>query len=154
MALDYTVPSTPVTTAPATTYELPNFVGELFSLIPAQTPLLSMAGGLTGGKSVMAKEFTWQVEDNAAVLVNRSRLEGADPIPTAIIRQEVKNVVEIHLGPTAYTTKRRLGGQLRPVHNLVFPLNSTWRFIFSYFNKLFLHELRYLNEINTLEQYF
>ena len=96
MALDYTVPSTPVATAPATTYELPNFVGELFSLIPAQTPLLSMAGGLTGGKSVLAKEFTWQVEDNAAVVVNRSRLEGADPVPTAIIRQEVKNVVEIH----------------------------------------------------------
>ena len=58
---DYTVPSTPTTVAPATTFELPNFVGELFSLIPAQTPLLSMDGGFTGGKSVMVKEFTWQV---------------------------------------------------------------------------------------------
>ncbi len=34
------------------TWNQPNFVGELFSLIPAQTPLLSMIGGLTGGKSV------------------------------------------------------------------------------------------------------
>lgn len=93
---DYTVPSTPVTTAPATTFELPNFVGELFSLIPAQTPLLSMSGGLTGGKSVMTKEFTWQVEDNAAAAANNTALEGADPTPSAIIRQEVKNVVEIH----------------------------------------------------------
>jgi len=93
---DYTVPSTPVTTAPATTFELPNFVGELFSLIPAQTPLLSMSGGLTGGKSVAAKEFVWQVEDNAEAVLNKVALEGADPVASAIIRQEVKNVVEIH----------------------------------------------------------
>jgi len=93
---DYTVPSTPVTVAPATTFELPNFVGELFSLIPAQTPFLSMAGGLTGGKSVASKEFTWQVEDNAAALVNNAALEGDDPTPSSIIRQEVKNVLEIH----------------------------------------------------------
>jgi hypothetical protein len=93
---DYTVPSVPVTTAPATTFDLPNFVGELFSLVPAQTPVLSMSGGLTGGKSVMTKEFTWQVEDNVAAAVNKSRIEGDDPVPNEIIRQEVKNVVEIH----------------------------------------------------------
>ncbi len=111
MALDYTVPSTPVTTAPATTYELPNFVGELFSLIPAQTPLLSMSGGLTGGKSVLAKEFTWQVEDNVGATVNAVSLEGADPVPNAIIRQEVKNVVEIHQeGVTiSYTRQAAIG---------------------------------------------
>jgi hypothetical protein len=93
---DYTVPSTPVATAPATTFELPNFVGELFSLVPEQTPLLSMSGGLTGGEAVTAKEFIWQVEDNAAAAVNASVLEGADPTPETILRQEVKNVVEIH----------------------------------------------------------
>ena len=93
---DYTIPSTPVATTPATTFDLPNFVGELFSLVPAQTPLLSMAGGLTGGKSVMTKEFTWQVEDNVAAAANRVRIEGDDPVPNEIIRQEVKNVVEIH----------------------------------------------------------
>jgi hypothetical protein len=93
---DYTVPSTPVSTAPATTYELPNFVGELFSLVPDQTPLLSMSGGLTGGESVATKEFVWQVEDNAEAAVNNSVVEGADPSPETILRQEVKNVVEIH----------------------------------------------------------
>ena len=93
---DYTVPSTPTTVAPATTFELPNFVGELFSLIPAQTPFLSMIGGLTGGKSVMTKEHTWQVTDNVAATANATALEGADPTPNAIIRQEVKNVLEIH----------------------------------------------------------
>ena len=108
---DYTVPSTPVTTAPATTFELPNFVGELFSLIPAQTPVLSMIGGLTGGKSVKAKEFTWQVEDNAEAVVNNVALEGADPTPSAIIRQEVKNVVEIHQESVniSYTEQAAIG---------------------------------------------
>jgi hypothetical protein len=93
---DYSVPSTPITDAPALTFDLPNFVGELFSLVPAQTPVLSMSGGLTGGKSVMTKEFTWQVEDNVAAAANRVRIEGDDPVPNAIIRQEIKNVVEIH----------------------------------------------------------
>jgi len=93
---DYTVPSTAVTAAPATTFDLPNFVGELFSLIPAQTPLLSMSGGLTGGKSIAAKEFGWEVEDNAAAALNNSKMEGKDPTPSAVIRQYIKNVVEIH----------------------------------------------------------
>jgi hypothetical protein len=110
---DYTVPSTPVATSPATTFELPNFVGELFSLVPAQTPVLSMSGGLTGGKSVPTKEFTWQVEDNVASTANNSALEGADPIPNAIIRQEVKNVVEIHQeGVNISYTKQAAIGQL------------------------------------------
>ena len=93
---DYTVPSAPVTVAPVTTYDAPNFVGELFQLVPAQTPVLSMSGGLTGGKSVQAKEFTWQVTDNEAAAVDAQKLEGGDPTDKAIIRQEVKNVVEIH----------------------------------------------------------
>ena len=110
---DYTVPSTPVSVAPATTFELPNFVGELFSLIPAQTPLLSMSGGLTGGKSVSTKEFVWQVEDNVEAAVNKVRIEGDDPVPNAIIRQEVKNVVEIHQeGVSISYTKQAAVGQL------------------------------------------
>jgi hypothetical protein len=32
-----------------TTFNLPNFVGELFELTPADTPFLSAIGGLTGG---------------------------------------------------------------------------------------------------------
>jgi len=89
------VPSTPVS-GQGTTFNLPNFVGELFSLIPAQTPVLSMSGGLTGGKSVTSKEFTWQVEDNAEATANNSQVEGGDVAAEEIIRQEIKNVVEIH----------------------------------------------------------
>jgi len=110
---DYTVPSTPIATAPATTFELPNFVGELFSLVQTQTPLLSMIGGLTGGESVMAKEFVWQVEDNVAASVNNVAIEGGDPTPNAIIRQEIKNVVEIHQeGVSISYTKQAATSQL------------------------------------------
>ena len=102
---DYAVPSVPLpadasgdsTPYPSSTvYDLPNFVGELFTLIPTQTPLLSMAGGLTGGKSVASTEHVWQVEDNTTALVNNSALEGADPVDQAVLRQQVKNVLEIH----------------------------------------------------------
>jgi hypothetical protein len=94
---DYTVPSVPQPgPLPNTTYELPNFIGELFFLIPAEVPFLAMGGGLTGGKGVDSTEFTWQVTDNAAAAVNNSQLEAADPTDESIIRQFVKNVVEIH----------------------------------------------------------
>jgi len=92
---DYTIPSTPIS-GMATTFDLPNFVGELYSLVPDQTPVISMSGGLTGGKRTFTKEFTWEVEDNAAAATNNVKLEGADPTDSEIIRQEVKNVVEIH----------------------------------------------------------
>ena len=110
---DYDVPSTPISVAPATTFELPNFVGELFSLIPAQTPLLSMSGGLTGGKSVNTKEFVWQVEDNVEAAANNSQTEGDSVAGTAIIRQEVKNVLEIHQEVVNISyTKQAATGQL------------------------------------------
>lgn len=93
---DYTIPSTPVATAPATTFDLPNYVGELFTLIRNETTFLSMAGGLSGGKSLKATRWTWQVEDNAAASATEQKLEGADPTDESILRQEVVNVVEIH----------------------------------------------------------
>lgn len=119
---DYTIPSTPVSPGTggeagdlqrsAATYDLPNFVGELFSLIPAQTPFLSMAGGLTGGISVRSTEFTWQVEDNEAAAASNSQVEGATVDPTAIIRQEVKNVVEIHQESVAITYSKQGATQM------------------------------------------
>ncbi len=46
-------------------YDLPNYVGELFNITPNDTPFLSAIGGMTGGKSVTSKQFTWQTVDNA-----------------------------------------------------------------------------------------
>ena len=111
--VDYATPGPRTGDVQGTTFNLQNFVGELFSLIPAQTPLLSMSGGLTGGMSVTSKEFTWQVEDNVAALVNNAAVEGGDPALEAVGRQEVKNVVEIHQeGVSISYTKQAAIGQL------------------------------------------
>jgi hypothetical protein len=80
-----------------TTYALPNYVGELFSVTPEDTPLLSSIGGLTGGKSISATEWAWQTFDQRDPSSKRSRLEGADaPSAEERVRSSVKNVVEIH----------------------------------------------------------
>lgn len=79
-----------------TTYNLPNYVGELFAISPSNTPLLSAIGGLTGGKQANAPMFTWQSYD----LRNPSQpavLEG-QPAPTGQnrVRGVVGNVCQIH----------------------------------------------------------
>jgi hypothetical protein len=80
-----------------TTYNLPNYVGELFAVTPEDTPLLSSIGGLTGGKSVKATEWSWQTFDQRDPSSRRTRLEGADaPNAEERVRATVKNVVEIH----------------------------------------------------------
>lgn len=92
---DYTIPSTPVTGA-IDSYDLPNYVGELFNLMPNSTPFLSMAGGLNGGRTVKSREFTWQVTDGEASTAGNTVVENADPTASATPAQQVKNVVEIH----------------------------------------------------------
>ncbi len=115
---DYVIPGpttggTGTITGVANTYDLPNFVGELFTLVPTQTPLLSMSGGLTGGEAVAAKEFGWQVVGNEQAAINNVALEGDAPVPVSNIRQEVKNVVEIHQESVNLSyTKQAAWGQL------------------------------------------
>jgi len=86
----------PGITEMGTTFNLPNFVGELFEASPTDTPFLSMIGGLTGGKPVDAVEFQWQGYDLRDPS-QRVRLEGADaPDEDNRTRKNVKNVVQIH----------------------------------------------------------
>lgn len=47
-----------------TSWNLPNYAGELFTSDPKQTPLLSMIGGLTGGKQTDNFEFPTAVQFN------------------------------------------------------------------------------------------
>ena len=79
-----------------TTFNLPNYTGELMGLTPAETPLFSAIGGLTGGKSATAKEFEWQFYDLRTPGQNVA-LEG-DDAPTAEnrVRSNETNVVQIH----------------------------------------------------------
>jgi hypothetical protein len=77
------------------TFNAPNYHGELFALTPTDTPLLSMAGGIGGGKQTTSIEFEWQTYDLRDPEI-RPRLEGADaPNPEARIRANVKGVVQI-----------------------------------------------------------
>src|SRR5690625_7857458 len=79
------------------TFNLPNFVGDLFGVTPEDTPFLSSIGGLTGGKSANGNvEFTWQSYDLRDPETDRQRGEGADA-PTAEERVRVHgaNILEL-----------------------------------------------------------
>lgn len=81
-------------TGSVTSFNDPSFVGELFKVTPTDTPLVSMIGGLTGGRGVATKEFTWQTVDNYAA-AQTVALEGAAPTYTGRSRSELKNVLQI-----------------------------------------------------------
>lgn len=84
-------------TGQATTFNCPNFVGELFAITPTDTPFLSAIGGLTGGKAANATLFQWQGYDLRSPDESRQRVEGAAAqTGEARVRTNVYNVVEIH----------------------------------------------------------
>ena len=84
-------------TGQGTSFNLPNYVGELFAVSPEDTPLLSAIGGLTGGKETNAPIFEWQGYDLRDPDENRQRLEGANAqTAEGRVRFNVDNVVEIH----------------------------------------------------------
>ena len=104
----------PGITGQGTTYNLPNYVGELFSASPEDTPLLSAIGGLTGGRSTGgAKLFEWQGYDLRDADESRQRLEGADaPAGEERVRYSASNVVEIHQEAVELSyTKQATSGQ-------------------------------------------
>lgn len=82
-----------------TTWNLPNYAGELFTADPTQTPLLSMIGGLTGGKQTDNFEFPTAVlfdyPDAAQPSISESASATA-PAASAIARTQESNVVQIH----------------------------------------------------------
>lgn len=80
-----------------TTFNLPNYHGELFTVTPTETPFLSAIGGLNGAKTTTATEFEWQTVDRRASTANNTALEGAAaPAGTERARSNVSNIVEIH----------------------------------------------------------
>lgn len=77
-----------------TTFNMPNFVGELFHLTPRETPFLSMIGGLTGGLRTRSVNIAWQTDDNAAA-AQPAILEGADATFSERTPSQEGNVVQI-----------------------------------------------------------
>lgn len=82
-----------------TVWNLPNYAGELFTADPTQTPLLSMIGGLTGGKQTDNFEFPTAVlfdyPDAAQPEISETDSATA-PAASAIARSQESNVVQIH----------------------------------------------------------
>lgn len=95
-----------------TTFNLPNYHGELIQLSPTDTPLLSLAGGIGGGKQTTSPAFEWQTEDLRDP-ESRPRLEGADaPTAESRVRANVENVVQIfHEAVSTSYTKQASTGQ-------------------------------------------
>ena len=96
-------------------YDLPNYVGELFNVTPNDTPFLSAIGGMTGGKSVTSKQFSWQTVDNATA-AQTVVVEGADATFAERSRSEVYNVTQImqygvHVSYTKQAATGNLAGQ-------------------------------------------
>lgn len=82
-----------------TTWNLPNYAGELFTADPTQTPLLSMIGGLTGGKQTDNFEFPTAVLFDYPEATQPEISESASataPAASAIARSQESNVVQIH----------------------------------------------------------
>lgn len=82
-----------------TTWNLPNYAGELFTADPTQTPFLSMIGGLTGGKQTDNFEFPtgilYDLPDAKQPEISESASAKA-PEASHIARTQETNVVQIH----------------------------------------------------------
>ena len=88
-----------------TTWNLPNYAGELFTADPTQTPLLSMIGGLTGGKQTDNFEFPTAVLFDYPEATQPDISESASataPTASAIARTQESNVVQIHQAPALW----------------------------------------------------
>lgn len=83
-------------TGMGTTFNLPNYHGELFAISPPDTPLLSAIGGLTGGGMATSVEFEWQQFDLRAPGPNVALEGAAAPTGVARVRNNVRNVCEVH----------------------------------------------------------
>lgn len=99
-----------------TTFNLPNFHGELIAITPTDTPLLSLSGGIGGGKQTSSTRFEWQTEDLRDPEI-RARLEGADaPASEERSRANIDNVVQIfHEAISTSYTKQAATGQYKTV---------------------------------------
>ncbi|SER95330.1 hypothetical protein SAMN05216188_11858 [Lentzea xinjiangensis] len=99
-----------------TTFNLPNYTGQLFALTPEDTPLLSAIGGLTGGGQTTSTEFEWQTYDLRDP-GQRTKVEGADaPTAEERTRGNVTNVVQIHheAVSVSYTKQAAVGNLASP----------------------------------------
>ena len=99
-----------------TTFNLPNYHGELIAITPTDTPLLSLSGGIGGGMQTGSTRFEWQTEDLREPEIH-DRLEGADaPASEERSRSNIDNVVQIfHESVSTSYTKQAATAQYKTV---------------------------------------
>lgn len=113
---DFTIPSTLFAGGDATSYDLPNYVDEFFSLMPQVTPFFTAIGGMNGGREVASRDFTWQAQDGEPASATAQVLENQPPSGDLVVRQTISNVVEIHQeGVDVGYTAQAVTGQLGPL---------------------------------------
>lgn len=89
----------PIVTGLGTTWNLPNYAGELFTADPTATPLLTTIGGMTGGMVTTNVEFpTAQLFEYPDAGQPSISEQASATAPTArhITRTQQTNVVQIH----------------------------------------------------------
>jgi hypothetical protein len=95
-----------------TTYQSPNYHGELFVVTPTETPFLSMIGGLGGAKTGRSVNIEWQAIKRRTSTANNSVKEG-QPAPSATNqpRLNVQNILEVHQSAieVSYTKQAAVG---------------------------------------------
>lgn len=112
----------------ASTFDLPNYAGELLLVSPTDTPFLAAIGGLNADSPelvVTSTRFEWQTVDLAAS-AQPAIVEGADPVYNERVRASVSNLVQIfqygikvtYSKLAAYNQMASLGnGQPNPVQS-------------------------------------
>lgn len=88
-------------TGAATTFDLPNYWGELFTADSVKTPILAMIGGLTGGGlQTNVDEFPTSIEYDFPA-VTQPQISETDslsaPDATAFVQAQVKNVTQFFI---------------------------------------------------------
>lgn len=99
-----------------TTFNLPNYVGELYQISPRATPFTAMIGGLTGGRQTSSIDFAVQYESLPAAAIP-SNLEGqAAPTASTETKTQENNCVQIfHKSINISYTKLANIGQVTPI---------------------------------------
>lgn len=106
--------------AVGTSFNLPNYAGELFTASPKKTPFLSMIGGLSGGKTsdsfefVTGQEYSLPAASQPEISENQSLTA---PAPTHISREQKTNTCQIfHESIDLSYAKMSQGGKLEGLH--------------------------------------
>lgn len=85
-------------TGTGTSFNLPNYAGELFTAAPKQTPFLSLIGGLSGGKTSNSFNFTtgqnYDLPDPEQPAITETASLTA-PAGTEIVREQKENTCQI-----------------------------------------------------------